>query len=277
MRNMKTSTLLTLTSVAIFAVIFSFVARADLTTQYNVNISDTNKYSDNINLFQLFNNYFADQLLGAEGFYSSSNDLYNARGVDPYTDWTTSGSQMVGAFKVADLGHTMSMIDSLGNTITSLTHVGGTENIGAGLNGGITDLSDQAVTDIPDGLSVHFQLDADWYGSLVYSWSSNPELNDGSLGKPGDNMIHMLAFDITDLYNSKYDTSNDSVYMFAWEDLHLTAGGGGLLADWDYQDFVAIMTNVHPNTAVPEPATMLIVGLGLAGLGVVRRMKNSKR
>ena len=275
---MKTSTLLNL--IVTFAVIFSSVARADLTSMYNVNINDTNNFSDNINLYQLFNNYFADQLIGTSEVYTSSNDLYNARGVDPYTDWTTNGSQMVGAFKVADLGHTMSMVDSSGNTIASLMHVGGTENIGAGFNGGITDLSGQVVTDIPDGLSVNFRLDADWCGDLKYSWSSNPELNDGSLGTPGDNMVHMLAINITDLYNTKYGTTNASVFMFAWEDLHRTADGGGSYADWDYQDFVAVMTNVLPNydlaeapTATPEPSTMLVMGLGLAGLGFARRMK----
>ena len=269
---MKITTVFAL--VATSAVVFCSIARADLTSQYNVIIYDINNFNDNTSLFQLFNDYFADQLKGPEGEYACSNDLYNARGVDPYTDWTTSGSQMVGAFKVADLGHDMSMVNSSGETVASLVHFDGTENIGAGLNGGITDLGAQSVTNIPDGLHVNFQLDAYWQNSLVYSWSSNPELNDGSLGKPDDGMVHMLAFDVTDLYNAKYNTSNASVYMFAWEDLHLDAAGGGERADWDYQDFVAIVTNVKPDdAATPEPATMLVFGLGLAGLGCARRMK----
>jgi len=260
---MKTFTIFTL-PVA-FVVMAVAVARAD------VFISDANTYKDNINLYQLFNNYFVDQLTGtAEGVYTSSQDLFNARGADPYTDWTTSGSQLVGAFKVAALGHVMSMIDSQGNIVASLIDSAGTPNLGQG----ITDLSGQAVTDIADGLHVSFQLDAFNGTTLVYSWSSNPDRNDGSLqANSNDGMIHMVAIDVKDLYNAKYGTSHDSVFMFGWEDMHLTGVGAPMSADWDYQDFVVIMTNVKPSNSTPEPATMLIFGLGLAGLGLARRSR----
>ena len=273
---MKKMSVLALTIASLL--VFSNGVRADLLSQYGVGngngINDTTNYNDNVALYQLFNKYFEDQL--GTNFYTSSNQLFNDRGVDPYTDWTTSGSQLVGAFKVAAFGHTMSMFDSNGNYIAGVMHVEGTTNIGE--QGGITDLGNQSITNIADGLNVNFRLDALWAGSPVYSWGSTPGTNDGGLGRVGDNMIHMLALDITDLYNAKYNTKNDSVYMFAWEDLHLTAAGGGSVADWDYQDFVTIMTNVKPNSSTtPEPGTMLIMGLGgIAGLVAYRRRRVAK-
>ena len=235
------------------ALLVSTNVRADVSTS----ISDTNFYQDNVNLYQLFNSYFQGQLASE---YTSSNDLYADRGVDPFTTWTTNGSQVVGAFKVAAMSHTLSIVDSYGSNLGNLVNYGGTTGLGTG---GITDLSGQDVVNIPNG-NVNFQLAADYNDINYYNWSSNPNEN-------SDGMAHMLAFNITDLYNYKNGTDFESVYMFAWEDLHLYGTGGPMAADWDYQDFVVIMTNVRPDGSTPEPATLAILGLGLAGLGVARR------
>ena len=257
--------------VALFTVTSVVIAYADAVSQYGVDITDASSYDNqDYNLFQLFNTYFSDQL-GADGFYESSNDLFNARGVDPNTNWISSGTQVVGAYKVAGFDHTMSIIDSMGNNLGNMYSTSG--NIVGEV--GIVDISGQNVGNIPDGLLLDFRLDAYLNGNLMYSWASNPDENDGRFGTTSnDGMVHMLALDITDLYNTKYGTDNNSVFMFAWEDLSLS-GNGFMPADWDYQDFVAIITNVAPSDdafhAIPEPATMLIFGWGFIGLGAAQR------
>lgn len=241
------------------------------TDAYGVNISDANQYDDGNTLFQLFNKYFADQL-GDDGLYSSSNDLFNNLGVDPRTDWTTEGSQLVGAFKVAAFGHEMSVVSKGGEKLGSIIDVAGTSNIHS--ENGISDLSGGGAITLPDGVHINFQLDATAWGQDAYSWSSDPDANGG------DGEIHMIALEITELYNEKYGTDFDSVYMLGWEDLDRDGTGGYGKADWDYQDFVAIITNIKPtSTATPEPATWIMFltgGVATAAFWRKRANRNSK-
>jgi len=86
--------------------------------------------------------------------------------------------------------------------------------------------------------------------------------------------------------SSAVNTANDAQITFVWSDLFTEVFGygfeGGILTDGDFgirfanglrnQNGLAIIAVTEPS-AIPEPATLAIIGLGLAGLGWARRRK----
>jgi hypothetical protein len=276
----------------LFLMLLSSAVKADLTDDYNINIYDHN--SPNIpSLYQLFNDYFAAEL--GDNKYTSSNALFNALGVDPHSQWKTSGTSLVGAYANSAMQHELNVVDMNGNELGQILNL---SEYGNSVNGDrIGDISG-SVTNIPDGININLQL-APRYGDIFdnensiigpdyqWVWSSDPSKNEypeGTLFKDdaifaGDGSIHMLALNITDLYNQKYGTDFESVYMFAWEDLSDLVNGHWLPADYDFQDFVGIMTNLTPTAAAPEPASMLIllVGGGVSSLYVFGKRRREKK
>lgn len=82
--------------------------------------------------------------------------------------------------------------------------------------------------------------------------SANRMFTESSLNSHGDTQVAIFA--IEELENT---------FILGWEDLDLYGGTGG---DRDYQDMIVRVT-----VNVPEPATMAIFALGLAGLIVSRK------
>lgn len=109
------------------------------------------------------------------------------------------------------------------------------------------------------GASASFSLPssfgADLFGFYLESpaglWFSQPLLN-------GDWSDHLLAFDL------------GGQYLLAWEDLTASKW------DADYNDLVVLVSGVN-GVSVPEPTTLGLLGLGLAGMGLFRRRKESVR
>ena len=237
--------------------------RADLTTQYGINIID-DKNGD-VGFYQTFNKMFGTT-------FTSSNAIFNAFGVDPDSTWTVSEqSTLVGGDKnQSGFSGALSMYNDNGakNSIATAQTVLANNTLQLGIDYAID--SNVYLT----GSGVGFQLDVSrnvGYESQNYSLQS---------GTNADGKVYMLALNITDLYNTKYGNEFDSVYMFLWEDWKSgtgvrwgSSGAKTSYTDWDYADFIYIMTNVNVDgsTVTPEPATLAIIGLGLAGLGLARR------
>ncbi|MDR2643343.1 MAG: hypothetical protein LBC74_11185 [Planctomycetaceae bacterium] len=266
----KFSQFLVFSLLVFYASVFTFSDETRIQL-YGVHLVDQSDDGTNNNLYSLFNDYL--QLEGSEA-YTSSIDLFNERGVDPTTQWITSGSSLLQAFNMSAYNHQLNILTSTGEEIYRM------------YDGG-PDYNPDKIYSLSDGLSLDFQL-LPFRDNYDYLWSWYSDANKNASGSGplyyendpidwGDDNIHMLAFDITDIYNAKKGTSFSSVFMFGWEDLPEDQWGISEKADFDYNDSVFILTNLTPTVSTtPEPATFLIILIG-GGLVSARYLRRKKR
>ncbi len=121
----------------------------------------------------------------------------------------------------------------------------------------------QATTNIMAGTDVGLWLSPNGSPNHLYSCDATP-------------FQPFMVFDVSDLNgagaeysfvsgNRRFSFSGDFDYLVYVDD-----GGAG--PDYDYNDMV-FGVSANP---VPEPATMLLFGVGLAGAGYLRRRRNRK-
>lgn len=199
---------------------------------------------DELNVYEIYN-----QLYGTS--FASSADL---------------ASEVVAADQVFNFGDSSITVTAIARFAGAVQHFGYYQPVGSNAPV-LTELftvsdpgfvAGPSVTINPNG-DFGFYVDPEGRLTGPYIWFSEEALNTLDQNANKDHMI-------------LYATPDPSTYLMVWADLPLSSPDAN--EDRDFNDLVVEIT-IGDRTVIPEPATMLLLGMGLSTMAIRRIRRKS--